>query len=244
MIKNYKFLIVIIVLLVIKSTIILLTIPAMDLDKKIEVTDIITLIALVLTLIAAFLGFYYKKQQAVFLKAQRQQDLLEIAKANESSELAKKDAATAFEKAASSTEKAAKADLKSKELEADLLKLRLAVSNRFLPDFVKRELTNKLKQYQGISVLVICNISNNAEPMNFSLELKDFLNSIGWNAEVKNSQNVMIPPPTGIKIKASGTKNLTIAKIVKDEFATIGYACDIIETSETNKAIVIEVNSK
>lgn len=251
MIKHYKVFIVTTAILLLISIIILLIIPTMNLDKKIEITDYITLIALVLTLIAAVFAFYFKNQQAILLKAQRQQDLLEIARANESSELArkesetaKKDAATAFEKAASSNEKAAKAELKSKELEADLLKLRLAVSDRFLPDFVKRELTNKLKQYQGIRVLIICNISNNAEPMNFSLELKDFLNGIGWNTEVRNSQNVMIPPPTGIKIHANGEKNLTIAKLIKDEFATINYPCDIIKTNDTNETIVIQVNSK
>ncbi|WP_439505522.1 hypothetical protein [Sediminibacterium sp.] len=223
----------------------------MNLDKKIKITDYITLIALVLTLIAAVFAFYFKNQQAILLNAQRQQDLLEIAKANESSALArrdsekaKKDAATAFEKAASSNEKAAKAELKSKELEMELLQLRLAVSDRFLPDFVKESLTNKLKYYQGIRVLIICNISNNTEPMNFSIELKNFLIGIGWNTEVKNNQNVMIPPPTGIKIYTNGETNLTIAKLIKEEFANINYPCDIIKTNDFNESILIQVNSK
>jgi ribosome-binding ATPase YchF (GTP1/OBG family) len=223
----------------------------MKLDKKIEITDYVTLIALVLTLVAAVFAFYFKNQQTELLKIQRQKDLLEIAKANENSELARKeseaakrDAAKAFENAASSNEKAAKAELKSKELELELLKLRLAVSDRYLPDFVKIQLTKKLKRYSSKKVLIICNISNNAEPMNFSLELSNFLKSIGWTVEIRNSNNVMIPAPTGIKILASGKSNLEIAELIRDELITINYQCEIIKSTVVNETIIIQVNSK
>ena len=154
MIKNYKLFFITVGLLLLLSIIFLIVIYPMNLDKKIEITDYATLIALLLTLVAAVFAFYFKNQQTELLKSQRQKDILEIAKANQNSELAKresedakKDAATAFENAASSNEKAAKAELKSKELEVELLKLRLAVSDRYLPEFIKNELSKKLKNY-------------------------------------------------------------------------------------------------
>lgn len=135
MIKNLKLFFITVSLLLLLSIIFLFIIYPMKLDKKIEITDFATLSAIVLTLVAAVFAFYFKNQQTELLKSQRQKDLLEIAQANENSELARKeseeakrDAATAFENAASSNESAAKAELKSRELEVELLKLRLAVS--------------------------------------------------------------------------------------------------------------------
>jgi hypothetical protein len=251
MIKNYKLFFITVGLLLLLSIIFLIVIYPMNLDKKIEITDYATLIALLLTLVAAVFAFYFKNQQTELLKSQRQKDILEIAKANQNSELAKresedakKDAATAFENAASSNEKAAKAELKSKELEVELLKLRLAVSDRYLPEFIKNELSKKLKNYSSKNVLIICNISNNAEPMNFSIELSSYLKSIGWKVEIRNNNNVMIPAPTGIKIIVSGKSNFEIAELIKDEFIRINYQCEIIKTADVNETILIQVNSK
>jgi hypothetical protein len=223
----------------------------MSLDKKIEITDYVTMTALALTLVAALFAFGFKSKQTQLLKAQRQTDLLLIAQANEKSELAKKEseiakknAAQAFESAATSNEKAAKAELKSKEVEVELLKLRIALSDRYLPDFLKAELTKKLRSYQSKKAIIICNISNNAEPSNFSNELSIFLKSLGWHTEVHNSQNVMIPAPTGLKIFVSGKTNIEIAELIKSEFATINYQCDVVDTKNGNEIIQFQVNSK
>ena len=216
----------------------------MNLDKKIEITDYVTIIALVLTLVAAVFAFYFKSKQAELLIAQRQKDLLMIAQANENAALAKKDAATANDNAALSNEKAAKSELKSKELEMELLKLRLAVSNRFLPSFIKAELTKGLKNYGPKKVMILCQISNDREPINFSNELAGFFNSIGWKAEVKNNQNVMIPSPTGIKIVVDGKDNIEIAKLVKSEFVGIGYQCETIEARNAGNLILFQVYAK
>lgn len=223
----------------------------MSLEKKIEITDLVAVIALSLTFVAAVFAFYFKIKQTQFLQVQRQKDLLMIAQANERSELAKKesevakkDAANAFEKAAISNEKAASAELKSKKLEVELLKLRLAVSDRYLPEFLKVELTQKLKIYPSKKAVIICNISNNSEPINFSNDLSNFLKSIGWQTEVRNSQNVMIPAPTGLKILVSGKTNLEIAELIKNEFIKIKYQCVVLNTNNGNDVIIIQVNSK
>jgi hypothetical protein len=251
MIRKFGTFIFIVIILALFSIIVLYIVNPMSLDKKIEITDYVTMIALALTLVAAVFAFGFKSKQAQLLKAQRQKDLLLIAQANEKSELAKKesefakkDAAKAFESAATSNEKAAKAELKSKEIEVELLKLRLALSDRYLPDFVKAELKKKLGNYPSKKAIIICNISNNAEPYNFSNELSIFLKSIGWHTEVHNSQNVMIPAPTGLKIFVSGKINIEIAELIKNEFAKINYECNVIDTKNVNEIIQFQVNSK
>jgi len=223
----------------------------MNLDKKIAVTDYATLFALAVTLVAALFAFYLKDQQAKLLKAQRQKDVLAIAEANEKSkvaekdaEIAKKDAAFAFENAAKSNEKAANAELRSKELEKQLLKLRLAVSDRFLPDFVKEELAKKLKNYASRQIEIRCNISNNNEPINFSNALGKFFTDLGWHTKISDGRNVSIPAPTGIKILVSGRVNLEIAKIIKSELDIINYQCDVVDLSNGNDTMVLLINAK
>jgi len=251
MIRKFRTFIFTVIILALFYIVILYIIKPMSLDKKIEITDYVTMIALALTFVAAVFAFGFKSKQTQLLKAQRQTDLLLIAQANEKSELAKKesefakkDAAKAFESAATSNEKAAKAELKSKEVEVELLKLRLALSDRYLPDFVKAELKKKLSNYPSKKAIIICNISNNAEPYNFSNELSIFLSSIGWHTEVHNSENVMMPAPTGLKIFVSGKTNIEIAELIKSEFAKINYECDVVDTKNGNEIIQFQVNSK
>lgn len=215
------------------------------LDRKIEFIDSLGLLAILITFIIAAFAFYYKNKQNEELKAQRQQDQIKIANSNENAESAKRDAAIANEKAALSNEKAAKAELKSKELELELMKLRLAVADRFIPEFTKSTLGGKLAGFPNKKIRIVCAISNNAEPMNFSRKLNDFFNSIGWNVSLINQSNLIIPAPTGFKIFVLGKKNKNIADIIFEAFRDINYECEIHQVEEDlNTDLIIQVWGK
>ncbi|HTR31167.1 MAG TPA: hypothetical protein VMH27_17970 [Puia sp.] len=133
MIKKYKISPFIFGAFILFSLSALLTTKSMTLERKIELTDYITLIALAITFVAGAFAIYFKGQQAKELNAQRERDRVAIAQSNEKSELARQESENAKKDAANSNEKAANAELRSKELEIELLNLRLSVSDRFLP---------------------------------------------------------------------------------------------------------------
>lgn len=184
------------------------------LEKWIKYIDILAIIAIFLTLSASFFSFKFRSKLNELLKKEKQAQELVIAKAKESSEIAKKDAALAEEKssialndAAEANEKAAEireraaiAELKSKELEIELIKLRLEIGDRFLPDEIQKELRKELEKFPKKTVSIYVNIANDSEPNIFANNLKEFFTKIGWTSQVHQQNNVVIPPPTGMQI--------------------------------------------
>jgi hypothetical protein len=205
-----------------------------SLDTKIRITDIIAICAIVATLIGAIFSFYFRSKQNDLLKIEKEKDkvIIEDAKrdaslANEKSSFAVKDAAIAFEKASLVYERATKAELRSKELEIELLKLRLAVGDRYLPDNVAAILSNMLKKYSNKKVIILCSIANNKEPQAFSDKLNNFFNSIGWHSQVIQQNNISIPAPTGMDIIANEESNKIIAQIIFEQFKSLNYECNL-----------------
>lgn len=237
--------VVIITLLMIKTIILMSTTSDIEaLDKKIRITDIVAVVALVITLIGAIMSLYFKSQMNELLKSQREKDQLRIAQATEQSESAKKDASLANEKAAKSNERAANAELKSKQTEVELLSLRLAVGDRFIPENIKESLTPKLKAIPHKNVVIFCEIANSNEPIYFCNELNDFFKSIDWNSEVKNQNNLIIPAPTGFTIIASGDENKHIAKLLHQQFSVLNYKCNVQVNTTGQYDLVIQVGGK
>lgn len=54
----------------------------------------------------------------------------------------------------------------------ELIKLRLSVSDRFIPVNVYGSISSKLKQYTNKKALILCAISSDKEPIEFSNKLK------------------------------------------------------------------------
>jgi len=214
------------------------------LDKKMKITDYIAVFALILTLLGTSFSIYYRDKQNKLLKIQRDSDQVNIALSNQQSESAKKDAALATENAAKSNEKAANAELKSKQLEMELIKLRLSVSDRFVPVNVFSSISSKLKQYTNKKALVLCAISNDKEPIEFSNKLKQMFVASNWNCEVINQNNVRIPAPTGFYIFVD-SKNKEIGDLFYKEFKDIGYECYLnLQENNSGNDITIQIWSK
>lgn len=213
------------------------------LDAKIKITDYIALFALILTLFGTTFSLFFRDKQNKLLKAQREQDQVNIAQSGELSEYAKKDAALALENAAKSNERANNAELKSKQLEIELLKLKLAVSNRFIPANVFGILSSELKKFQNKKALILCAISNNKEPEELSNKFHDLFKSANWKSEIINQRNVIIPAPTGIKFIATGESNKMIAELFYKQFSDLGYECVFIYEKSNQADLIIQVNA-
>lgn len=221
-----------------------------SIDKTIQVFDIVTLIAIVLTVVAAVPTFYFKTVQAELLKEQRKEDELKIANANASAEIAKNESAQAIKEAAEATkraeeskENAAKAELKSKELEKDLLILRLAALPRHVPDFIKDKLRDRLTPFHGKQVIISGYYATD-EVKDFSNALGEFFRSVGWRTEVRNQRNWTNIEQKGIKIFAHGTVNEALAKDLRDAFLSIKYPCDFVSSPEADNFLLIQVFGK
>lgn len=205
-------------------------------DKGIQIADIVAIVAIVLTLTAAILSFYLRTQQNTLLKREREEDKVRIEEAKrdasiaaQNSNVAIRDAATANMRAAELNHRATEAELRSKELEKELLKLRLDVADRFLPDYVAEALKTQLGKVGHKTVLINCGIANDGEPLEFSNKLNILFSSIGWQSQVRQLNNTMFPPPTGMVIICSGIENGAIARFIRGQMASIGYQCDIRE---------------
>lgn len=215
---NRIWIIVLLTVLIILSFI-LKNIPMNDLDinsleKKIKVADYITMFAIFLTLAASIFLFSFKDKLNMILKKEKANNELKIAKAQESSETAKKNAALAEEKSniavkdaaeanrksAEIRERAVLAELKSKELEIKLIKLRLEVGDRFLPTKIQQSLSKELAKYPKKTVSIFVNIANDSEPKVFANNLKKFFTKIGWTSKIYEQNNIIIPPPTGMQM--------------------------------------------
>lgn len=219
-----------------------------SLDTKIRITDIIAISAIVVTLIGAIFSFYYRSKQNDLLKIEKGKDkvLIEDAKrdaslANEKSSFAVKDAAIANEKASELNERATKAELRSKELEIELLKLRLAVGDRYLPDNVVAILKDEFKKYSIKKVIIYCNIANNSEPLGFSSKLNNFFISIGWHSQVIQQNNISIPAPTGMDIIALGESNKKTAQIIFEQFKSLNYECKLLFDNVGQADLVLRI---
>lgn len=206
-----------------------------SLDKKIRLTDIIAICAILATLVGAIFSFYYRSKQNDLLKIEKGKDKVQIETAKRDASIAKeksssafRDAAIANEKASELNERASKSELRSKELEIELLKLRLAVGDRYLPDNIMLILREELKNYPNKKIIIFCSINNNAEPLSFSNKLNSFFTSIGWSSRVIEQNNIRIPPPTGMDIIAFGESNQKIAQIIFEQFKSLNYECKLL----------------
>lgn len=146
-----------------------------------------------ITLAASILSFTHKNRLNALLKKEKENNELKIAKAEENAETAKRDAALADEnskiavrdaavahkKAAEIRERAANAELKSKELEIELIKLRLEVGDRFLPPKIQDDLKKEFAEYPPKTVSIYVNIANDSEPNKFAGSLKEFFDKLG-----------------------------------------------------------------
>lgn len=246
--KNLKYLLFVSLIILV---ILIIIINPMDtkleldkLDKKMKITDYIAVFALILTLLGTSFSIYYRDKQNKLLKIQRDSDQINIALSNQQSESAKKDAALATENAAKSNEKAANAELKSKQLEMELIKLRLTVSDRFVPINVFSSISSKLRQYTNKKALILCAISNDKEPIEFSNKLKYIFVASNWTCEVINQNNVRIPAPTGFYIFVD-SKNKDMGDLFYNEFKDIGYECYLnLQENNSRNDITIQIWSK
>lgn len=161
-----------------------------------------------------------------------------------SSQTMEENIATANNSAAKSNERAANAELQSKELEIQLAKLRLAVANRFIPQFVAKALIPELKKYTNKSVIILCGESSTDEPFIFSKHLHQLFQSAGWTSKLVNQQNVRIPPPRGINIIATGEANRVIAEFVNNQFEPLGYLTSVRIQASGQSDITIQVLAK
>jgi hypothetical protein len=250
-----NFLIKTLILVIILAIILFLIIDPMNtkhsiesLDRKIKITDIIAICAIIATLIGAIFSFYFRNKQNELLKIEKEKDkvIIENAKkdasvANEKSNIAVKDAAIANEKASELTERAAKAELRSKELEIELLRLRLSVGDRYLPDNIVAILKNEFKIYHNKKVIIYCSISNNSEPLGFSNKLNKFFISIGWHSQVIQQNNIAIPAPTGMDIIAMGDSNKGIANFISEQFQSLNYECNLHLDNASPVDIVLRI---
>lgn len=214
-----------------------------NLDSKIKIADYITLFALVFTLLGTTLSLYYRDKQNKLLKNQREKDQVNIAKSGELSETAKKDAALAFENAAKSNERANNAELKSKQLEFDLMKLKLAVSDRFIPTNMASVLSSELKKTPQRKVVIQCVISNTDEPIAFSKKLNELFISSNWESVIINQSNTILPSPTGINIIAVGESNKQIAALFFKHFSELGYKCKLSFHEKGQTDLIIQVRA-
>lgn len=138
-------------------------------------------------------------------------------------------------------EKATNAELRSKELEMELLKLRLAVGDRYLPENIIITLKNEFKKYPNKKVLIFCSIANNSEPLNFSNKLNDFFNSIGWHSKIIEQNNISIPAPTGINIIGLGESNKKITQIIMEQFTSLNYNCRLYFDNPSEVDLIIQI---
>jgi hypothetical protein len=225
------------------------------LDRKTRVLDFIAIAAFVFTLIGAIFSFYYRGQRNHELKLQRDKDLVIIATDEEHSELAKRDAAlagerselamkdavVAKERAAELNEKANKAELRSKELELELIRLGLAVGDRFLPANTQKSLARELKSYSNKNVIIYVNITNDSEPHEFAKKHDSFFSNLNWNVKVVSQNNIRIPAPTGIQVIATGKANRQISEIFYKHMISLNYKCvkSVINSGSIDLQIVI-----
>ncbi|QXP70662.1 hypothetical protein H0I29_00705 [Polaribacter sp. R2A056_3_33] len=228
-----------------------------SLEKKISISDVITMIAIFLTLGASIFSFTYKGKLNDLLKKEKQTNELIIAKAEESSETAKRDAAIANEKSmiamknaadanmktAEINERAINAELKSKKLEIELIKLRLDVGDRFLPIEIQKELIKELAKYPKKTIAIFVNIANNSEPNIFANNLKNFFTKLGWDSNIYQQNNVIVPPPTGMQIIGK-TECIPILEIFGKHLKSMNYENKLSnnDSLETDLRIVIFSN--
>jgi len=152
--------------------------------------------------------------------------------------------AVANDSAAQSNERAANAELRSRELEIQLKKLRLAVADRFIPQFVTDALVPELQKYTNKSVIILVSVSSSHEPRVFSQDLHLLFQTSGWNSNLVNEQSVRVPPPRGIDIFATGEANKEIAEFIHNQFEQLGYLASV-EVQETGQFdITIQVFAK
>lgn len=240
-IKTRQGIFTIVIITIIALSILLIINPMTDLDinsleHRIKITDYIAIFAIVLTLAASILSFIFKEKLSILLDKEKKNSELRIAIAIENAETAKKDAsfaeekskeaaldaAEAHKKAAEIRGRAANAELKSKELEIELIKLRLEVGDRFLPSEIQDALSAELSAYPTKNVIIYVNVGNDSEPYKFASNLKEFFNKVGWKVQVIDQQNVIIPPPTGIQILGNET-NTPILKIFDKYLRKMNY---------------------
>ena len=199
------------------------------------------IIALALSFLFGSASIFYSKRLNTETKKQQ---AIEKQKSDEKIATANANAANASKNAAGANERAAAAELQSKELEIQLAKLRLAVADRFIPQFVADALIPELRKYDKKIVLVLCGESSTHEPLNFSGSLHQLFQDSGWTSTLVNQQNIRVPPPRGINIIATGKANKEIAEFIHNQFSPLGYLTTVI-IQETGQAdITIQVLAK
>ncbi len=139
---------------------------------------------------------------------------------------------------------AASSELKSKELDIQLKKLRLAVADRFIPQFIADTLVPELQKYKNKSVMVLCGESSTHEPLNFSQKLYQLFQASEWTSNLVNQHNTRVPPPRGIVIHATGEANGKIAEFIHNQFKQLGYLISINIQETGQHDITIQVLAK
>lgn len=209
-----------------------------SLDKKITITDLVTLGALVATLIAGAFSFYFKTEQNNLLKLQRNEDQLAIAKSQAESRdaLAKAEIAHVEQKKIEQQNIKLSLDLEKQKME--YLELYTAIAPRIINP---QKFAKKLIERKNVTVDLLS--VSHPEAQELALSLEKAFRIAGWRIVNKRLNtfrqihtNAGDIREEGVVIQSADSNLLAIIKKLMEE-----YRIDCIIKPESGLDVMLEV---
>jgi hypothetical protein len=211
-----------------------------SLDDKITLFNILSIIGIALTLFAGILLIIYnieatniRKMKTEQLENSQKEANVKIASLNSVAENAKKEAALA-------NEKAALAELRSKELELQLARIKDRVFITANIPSVKDKLIN----LPNNNVSLVC-LASDEEAVNFLSQISSLFSSSKWDVKIHKPILFGTPQPPGLRIFTNESK-FALAKEIQTCFKELGFDSKIIlnEYLYDNEDFGIQVGAK
>lgn len=213
-----------------------------ELEGIISGAEIITLIALAITLLAGIVAYHYRSQLNDLRKIQDKQRALEIAEANSQAAKARADSEGARAVAEDAILKQKEIEEKNLLLQIELERLRKATRPRVLPEEMIPQAIQTLAKYKN-KCLRISTLYGDSETDLFSKQIASLFQQSGW--DVRGGRNIEINTQSffGIKI-ASDKENEICADRIAKMFEDMEFHVSTSTMNEANDCIKIDVGQK
>lgn len=194
--------------------------PIEQLESRISLAELITLVALAFTLVAGAFAFYFKTRLNQLQKVQLEQFQVDISSSNERSSIANAESQKATAIAEEARLKQKRVEQSNLKLKVELERLRLATRDRILPANMLPEIREKLQALRGNRIAVSSDMSD-AESVALGRQIVLLFQSAKWVVDEYTAK--FHPPIKGLHIVINSDSVANRAELIVPLFEQLGF---------------------
>ena len=191
-----------------------------QLESRISLAELITLVALAITLVAGAFAFYFKTGLNQLQKVQLEQFQVDISQANERSSVANSESQKAKAIAEEARLEQKRVEQSNLKLKVELERLRLATRDRILPANLLPDIREKLQALRGNRIAISSDMSD-AESVALGRQIVLLFQSAHWIVDEYTAK--FHPPIHGLHIVINSDSFANRAALIAPLFDQLGF---------------------